>query len=370
MARGERAEIAVGVGLLTAGEFGHHGVAVLAQRVVAGAGVGERDGREVVPAVEVAAQIAVGILPAAVGRRGGGEAGGEAEAVQEAVGGERVEVGLVDLGLLLEEAVEQADLRHGEWHELVGLGGDEVVRLAVLGSSMPRAARPRVRLPATAVMPARTLRRVVRNGASMRDLSAAQTPRIAGYGSVRSLPSCSVGHKQNGKTKSLRVGGSFVRLNGGLVSGADEEQREGEQCQRLDEGEADEEEELNSGTCAGIARHCFRSGGRCAALAETAKAGGDAHADADREGVVVGSGSRAGGLGKRRRRQEASRPASGRGTSRIEACEPSCYSLPPSECRRQWVVDAHRAGTLTLSGVFWCNRREGAPRERQTSNMD
>ena len=47
--------------------------------------------------------------------------------MQEAVGRERVEVGLIDLGLLLEEAVEQADLGHGEWHELFGLGGDEVV---------------------------------------------------------------------------------------------------------------------------------------------------------------------------------------------------------------------------------------------------
>ncbi len=60
--------------------------------------------------------------------------------------------------------------------------------------------------------------------------------------------------------------------------GEDDDQRE--QHQRLDEREAENQRELNSRTCARIARHAFTGSGADFALAQGGQAGGDRHAEA------------------------------------------------------------------------------------------
>ena len=127
---GISAQIAVAICLLTTRQFGYHRVATFAQRVVSCARIGQRDRGEIMSAIEVPAQFAVGLLPPAVRRRGRGQPGGHAKAVQQPIRIQRGQIGLVDLGLRLEETVRQAHLRHGKWHEFARLASHEIVSLA------------------------------------------------------------------------------------------------------------------------------------------------------------------------------------------------------------------------------------------------
>src|SRR5271156_1384103 len=108
------AEIAVRIRCLAFGEFGDEDVALIAQAFVASAGIGECHGGEVMAAVEVAAQFALGCFPSAVGHTWMGETGSLAEAPQQTVVVERVQIGAIDLLLIAKETGQQTDIRQRE----------------------------------------------------------------------------------------------------------------------------------------------------------------------------------------------------------------------------------------------------------------
>ena len=65
------------------------------------------------------------------------------------------------------------------------------------------------------------------------------------------------------------------------LAGAQEQEHKGEEGKRLDECQAEEQEELNAGASARVTSQCLCCRRGSATLTETAKASGDAHADTD-----------------------------------------------------------------------------------------
>ena len=105
---------------LTLRQLGDDVIGFGPQFLVAGAGVHQRAGREVM-ADEMAAQFAFRRFPTAERFSGRRQSGGDAEIVEEPVGVEVVEVFVVALLCVLERAVEQPDLLQVE---RPGLEGD------------------------------------------------------------------------------------------------------------------------------------------------------------------------------------------------------------------------------------------------------
>jgi hypothetical protein len=130
----------------------------------------------------------------------------------------------------------------------------------------------------------------------------------------------------------------------------DDDHGEGEECERLDEGQADEHEHEQAGAGSRVAGQCLSGGADGASLAEAAEAGSEAHAEADAERAPV-SHRRAAALGEDRRGEAEQR-------QRCEQVFKFTHSSPASlEICRQWVVEAHRAGPLTLA-AYRCSGAE------------
>src|ERR1019366_5319093 len=151
--------------------------------------------------VEVAAQLAVRLLPSAIGRGVRGQPGGKAKAVQQPVRLQRVEIRLVDLRLLLAYPVQQTHLRHRKrcqpripipWIQRP----DQVARVPRTraiqhspGAAAKRKASGHGR---------HSRQNTAAAGIELRfhwPFSAAQARFVNGCGSVRSLPSCRLSDK-------------------------------------------------------------------------------------------------------------------------------------------------------------------------------
>ena len=102
-----------GQGGLAFGKAGHDGIGALLEPVIAGGGVHEGAGGEIM-ADDMAAQFAIRGFPAAVGFGGDGEAGVDAEVQQQAVRVQTQEILLVAPHGVPERTVEQADIRERE----------------------------------------------------------------------------------------------------------------------------------------------------------------------------------------------------------------------------------------------------------------
>ena len=100
---------------LARGETRHQRLAFLLEPLVAGAGVHQRAGREVVTD-EMAAHLALGLLPAAVGSSRRGQPRIDAEGVQQPVHVQRQQILLIQVLRVLERPVEQAHL--AKWKRL------------------------------------------------------------------------------------------------------------------------------------------------------------------------------------------------------------------------------------------------------------
>ena len=117
----------LGIGAeVTAGEFGlalghasDHLGRLFLEFFIAAALVGQRATGKVV-AHGMAAQFALGFLPAAVWLGGCRQAGGQPERVEQPVGFEAQEVFLVEFLRMFERAVQQFDVGQAEWPDLDG----------------------------------------------------------------------------------------------------------------------------------------------------------------------------------------------------------------------------------------------------------
>src|ERR1017187_3013373 len=151
--------------------------------------------------VEVAAQLAVRLLPPAVGRGVRGQPGGKAKAVKQPVRLQRVEIRLVDLRLLLAYPVQQTHLRHRKRRQ---------PRIPIPWIQRPdqvaRIPRTRAIQHSPGAAPKRKAsghgRHSRQNAAAAgfelrlhRPFSPAQARSVDGCRSVRSLPSCRLSDK-------------------------------------------------------------------------------------------------------------------------------------------------------------------------------
>src|SRR6478672_6754394 len=123
-----------------------------------------------------------------------------------------------------------------------------------------------------------------------------------------------------------------------LLLRAQEEQHEGEQNQRFNEGQSNKECELDTGACSGIAGQRFSHGAGDFTLAKSSKTSGKTHAqtNADWNGPVTG------GRSTRRLCVDRRGDQKDRSSDQQKKCKLShFFSL--SSCR-QWVVDASPGG--------------------------
>lgn len=122
-----------------------------------------------------------------------------------------------------------------------------------------------------------------------------------------------------------------------------EDYRQCEQREGLDEGQAEDQQQLDTGASAWVTSQCFGGRGDCLALTETAKPCSQPHAEADADRRHVDHCRAA--LCKGRNGKAESRQSD-------EYILKFPHSSPASfEINRQWVVEAHRAGPLTLAVV-------------------
>ena len=145
------------------------------------------------------------------------------------------------------------------------------------------------------VMPGRVLTLANRGAGAVMIASPADRRCSAGCStehSALSLPATKINPTAQNETASAQCGGRLYCMLGTMrLAGADEEQHEGEQGERLDEGQAENQEELDAGAGAGVAGQRLRGRRGGAALAKAAESGGDAHADADGERAVGVAGA-------------------------------------------------------------------------------
>src|SRR6185437_14190920 len=146
--------------------------------------------------------------------------------------------------------------------------------------------------------------------------------------------------KQNG----LHNGGHFA-LRKFLLLYFEQNNCKREQRQRLNKRKAQHEEQEDSRACAWVSGHRFAGGSNGAALSKTAKTGGNGHRNTGGNRHHAGMGVRGpGGLRESRNGHAQNRERHKSFLHRTHIFSPNSFLRIP----RQWVVDAHRAGALTL----------------------
>src|SRR5215469_11063063 len=158
--------------------------------------------------------------------------------------------------------------------------------------------------------------------------------------------------------KSLRHSGGFS-TNRNLESTSlqrlylEEDNDEGEQSQRLDERETKNQEGEDSRTSARVTRQSLSSRGSRLTLTKSAETSRQGHAQtgSHRNPLVDHAGLSSLCKGRRCKQQRGQRHK-----QILQLLH--CYSIS-RQIRRQWVVDAHRAGTLTLAALL--PLRRGSP---------